>query len=138
MKIKNFTNGVIPNLINYQPFQLSENKIICQSVDEMIEYGELENSYFFEYELGTNTTFNITFFVKNITDNATLKVQPTHDSIVFVETEEITLLPGEQKNVTVNVNSEYLNTTTGLEENLILTIEITNIANGQLITKTVS
>ncbi len=138
MQIKNFTNGSIPFLVNYEPFVLEANKQTCQSIDDMIEYDENITTQTFDYELGTNETFNFTFPIKNITDNATITIESNYEENVFLQTDEIILAPGEGKNITVTSNSEYLNTITSVENILfILKFTVTNIMNGQLITKTV-
>jgi len=139
MQIKNFTNGSIPFLLNYSPFVLPQNKQICRTVNDMIEYDNNLITETFVYNVGTTDAFIFNFNIKNVTDNAVLVMKSNYKENIFFRVDETTLNPGETKNITVTSNSEYLNTITTVEDVVFtLSFAVNNIVNGKLITKTVS
>jgi hypothetical protein len=89
------------------------------------------------YDIGAENTYSDLMFVKNLTTNATLKIEIEFDKQVFsVSKESFELGPNEETSIDISLNKTSLNTLPGLNgEVKEFTLKVTNLNNGLLIVK---
>lgn len=141
----------IPYLVSYREYQPPSGTVLLDYVKDMVSYNLVEptSSVALEYNIGADGDYPQTLIVKNITNNARLKIRIQYDTQIFTITNPDTnqignpvefIIPAEQtKNITIKINKDNLNQKT--EREVIPTeikMFVTNLYNSTVITKNVS
>jgi len=157
MPIKNFIDGEVQYLVQYEPFKLATTQVEPTSVSDMvsIDVQPSETPTTINYSIGAENNYIFIVNLKNITNNAILDVIVTVPPQLFVSDQAITLTsipnfpprqvinltlsPQEQQQVQVKLDKIFLNSQSKyakLETNLPITVR--SRTNSSVITKNIN
>lgn len=157
MPIKNFMDGEVQYLIQYEPFGLPNTQVEPTSIDQMISIDTrpLETSTVINYSIGAKNTYTFVIKMKNITNNAILDVIVTLPPQIFTSSQAVTLAqlpdaplrrvinitlnPQQQQEITITLDKNFLNTQVNYSKlETSLPINIRSRANNSVITKNIN
>jgi len=157
MPIKNFIDGEVPYLVQYEPYAIPSGQLEPTSVTDMVslDIQPVELPTVINYSIGAKNNYTFILNIKNITNNATLDVIVTLPPQVFTSTQatilppipdfpqrqiiNLTLTPQQQQQVQVSLNKKFLDTQSNyakLETTLPVTIR--SRTNSSVITKNIN
>jgi hypothetical protein len=124
-----------PFLQSYQPYEVPPNTQLAEVVENMISYDVFVNGnpVNLTYLIGAENTYLFSILLKNITTNVILDVEIQQDTPIFViNTRNVfSLAPGQIEQIDLELNKEYLNSTTTIFEFLAtMNIRVSNRTNG--------
>jgi hypothetical protein len=89
------------------------------------------------YNVGAENTYTQTLSVKNLTNNTTLSIELVYDKNVFsMEKDTFELTSMQETTIGISLNKDGMNALAGLsQEAKTISLQVTNLNNGQLINK---
>jgi hypothetical protein len=141
MPIKNTITGTIPFLQSYVPYSLASTETETDLINDMVsvDISPPATPVILEYGVGTPNSYVTSLYVKNLTSNATLKVGIVYDKTIFnISTTEYTISPDSTIEFVIRSNNQLLNARLISNSITTISLNITNLTSGVIITKSVS
>lgn len=157
MPIKNFIDGEVQYLVQYEPYGIPTGQVEPTNVAEMVslDIQSTETPTVINYSIGATSNYTAVINIKNITNNATLDIIVTLPPQVFTSTQAIilptvanfpqrqvinlTLAPQQQQQVQISLNKNFLDTQSNYAKfETTVPISIRSRTNNSIITKNIN